>query len=183
MPALPGTPCAVVFQAARSAGQRGGVAGAPPAARGRSPRVPGRVSRGSLRLGCARDATQTKRERTPVLRTEPRRCRAGVFGMIAATGIRPLAKVDFAKDRRNRLIVAVSVSLGMIPLVSDRFFQALPAGLSPLPGSGILLATVAAVLLNLLFNRPTRGADERPAAPRTIIAAAAAFTCGSGSGS
>jgi uric acid transporter len=40
----------------------------------------------------------------------------------------------------------------MIPLVSDRFFHALPAALSPLLGSGILLATVAAVLLNLLFN-------------------------------
>ena len=49
-------------------------------------------------------------------------------------------------------MVAVAVGLGMIPLVSDRFFQALPDALSPLLGSGILLATVAAVLLNLLFN-------------------------------
>ena len=84
-----------------------------------------------------------------------------MFGMVAATGIKALAKVDFDGARHNLLIVAVSVGLGMIPLVSSRFFQALPASLSPLLGSGILLATLAAVLLNLLFNGPGSSQRER----------------------
>jgi NCS2 family nucleobase:cation symporter-2 len=40
----------------------------------------------------------------------------------------------------------------MIPLLADRFFDALPRALSPLLHSGILLASVVAVLLNLYFN-------------------------------
>src|SRR5262249_18772894 len=79
-----------------------------------------------------------------------------MFGMVAATGIRTLAKVDFANERHNLIIVAVAVGFGMIPLVSRRFFQALPAALSPLLDSGILLASLAAVLLNLAFGaRPS----------------------------
>ena len=37
----------------------------------------------------------------------------------------------------------------MIPLVADRFFVQLPKALSPLLHSGILLAAIVAVLLNL----------------------------------
>ena len=86
---------------------------------------------------------------------------AGVimFGMIAATGIRTLARVDYATNRHNLFIVAVAIGFGMIPLVTDRFFQALPASLAPLLGSGILLAAVAAVLLNIFFNGTASG-DE-----------------------
>jgi uric acid transporter len=40
--------------------------------------------------------------------------------------------------------------------VADHFFQALPASLAPLLGSGILLAAVAPVLLNLFFNGTAR---------------------------
>jgi NCS2 family nucleobase:cation symporter-2 len=40
----------------------------------------------------------------------------------------------------------------MIPLVSDKFFQFMPPALSPLLGSGVLLATIAAVLLNAYYN-------------------------------
>ena len=74
-----------------------------------------------------------------------------MFGMVAATGVRILSKVDYA-DRNSLLIVAVSVSVGAIPLVSPKFFQHLPTALAPVLNSGILLATLAAVLLNLFFN-------------------------------
>lgn len=75
-----------------------------------------------------------------------------MFGMIAATGIRMLATVDFAANQNNLIVVAVATSLGTIPLVADRLFQFAPAVLAPLLHSGILLATVAAVILNLFFN-------------------------------
>jgi NCS2 family nucleobase:cation symporter-2 len=75
-----------------------------------------------------------------------------MFGMVVATGIKVLAEADMGPGRPNQLIVAVSVGLGMIPVVADRFFQAAPPALAPLLHSGILLATIAAVGLNLAFN-------------------------------
>ena len=81
-----------------------------------------------------------------------------MFGMIAATGVRMLATVDFAANQNNLIVVAVATSLGTIPLVADKFFQFAPAVLAPLLHSGILLATVAAVILNLFFNGLSAGA-------------------------
>jgi NCS2 family nucleobase:cation symporter-2 len=79
---------------------------------------------------------------------------AGVvmFGMVCATGIRILGGVDFAKNRLNLYIVAISVGFGMIPLVAEKFFGQMPKGLSPLLHSGILLCSIVAVLLNAFFN-------------------------------
>jgi NCS2 family nucleobase:cation symporter-2 len=75
-----------------------------------------------------------------------------MFGMVAATGIRILSGVDYSKNRNNLFVVAVSIGFGMIPLVAPNFKQWLPHGLHPLIESGILLASLAAVLLNLFFN-------------------------------
>jgi NCS2 family nucleobase:cation symporter-2 len=75
-----------------------------------------------------------------------------MFGMIAATGVRILAKVDFTNNRNNLIIVGASLTIGMIPLVSEKFFQFFPAALSPLLGSSVLLATISAVLLNAYYN-------------------------------
>jgi uric acid transporter len=74
-----------------------------------------------------------------------------MFGMVAATGIRILARVDYA-SRHNLLIIAVSIAVGMIPVVAPTFFAQLPKWTAPLVGSGITLATLSAVLLNALFN-------------------------------
>ncbi len=75
-----------------------------------------------------------------------------MFGMVAATGIRILADVDYKTSRNNLFIVAVSIGFGLIPLIAPNFFQHLPKALSPLLHSGILLAGIIAVLLNLYFN-------------------------------
>ncbi len=75
-----------------------------------------------------------------------------MFGMVAATGIRILAGVDFAKNRNNLFIVAVSLGFGMIPLIAPNFKMWMPHDLHPLIESGILLASVAAVALNAFFN-------------------------------
>ena len=76
-----------------------------------------------------------------------------MFGMVAATGIRILGGVDFQANRSNLYIVAISIGFGMIPLVADKFFVQMPKFLGPLLGSGILLASIVAVVLNLFFNR------------------------------
>ena len=75
-----------------------------------------------------------------------------MFGMVAATGIRILAGVDFKTNRFNAMIVAISIGVGMIPLIAPNFKQWMPHGIHPLIESGILLASIAAVLLNLFFN-------------------------------
>jgi xanthine permease len=75
-----------------------------------------------------------------------------MFGMVAANGIKVLSNVDFTRQHHNLFIVAVSIGLGLVPVVAPQFFAKLPPALSPLLHSGILLAAVSAVLLNLLFN-------------------------------
>jgi uric acid transporter len=75
-----------------------------------------------------------------------------MFGMVAATGIRILAAVDYKGNRNNLFIVAVSIGVGMIPLIAPRYLQWLPHGIHPLIESGILLASLTAVTLNVFFN-------------------------------
>ncbi|KQU75802.1 nucleobase:cation symporter-2 family protein [Aminobacter aganoensis] len=75
-----------------------------------------------------------------------------MFGMVAATGIRILANVDFKTNRNNLFVVAVSIGFGMIPLVAPDFKMWMPHNLHPLIESGILLASVSAVVLNAFFN-------------------------------
>jgi NCS2 family nucleobase:cation symporter-2 len=75
-----------------------------------------------------------------------------MFGMVAATGIRILGGVDFKHNRFNALVVAISIGIGMIPLIAPNFKQWMPHDLHPLIESGILLASISAVLLNLFFN-------------------------------
>lgn len=75
-----------------------------------------------------------------------------MFGMVATTGIRILSSVDFKTNRNNSLIIAISLGFGMIPTIAPKFMIWLPHAIHPLIDSGILLASVAAILLNLLFN-------------------------------
>jgi len=75
-----------------------------------------------------------------------------MFGMVAATGIRILAGVDYKGNRHNLYIVALSIGFGLIPLVAPRWTQQMAHSLHPLLESGILLTAVAAVALNLFFN-------------------------------
>ena len=86
-----------------------------------------------------------------------------MFGMVAATGIRILTAVDFAGQRNNLFVVAIAIGFGMIPLVAPQFFKNMPHALAPILESGILLAAIVAVLLNLYFNG-TRGDSRAQAA-------------------
>lgn len=83
-----------------------------------------------------------------------------MFGMVAATGVNILSSVDYKTNRRNLYVVALGSGIGLIPLVSDNFFQNFPTALGPLTHSGIMLATVTAVLLNLLFNGLSAKAEQ-----------------------
>jgi uric acid transporter len=84
-----------------------------------------------------------------------------MFGMVAATGARILTNVDFKSNRHNLFVVAVAIGFGMIPLVAPTFFRQLPRVLQPLLDSGIVLAAVVAVLLNVFFNGVAIGDTTR----------------------
>jgi NCS2 family nucleobase:cation symporter-2 len=84
-----------------------------------------------------------------------------MFGMVAATGIRILANVDYKTNRNNQYIVAIAIGVGLIPLVAPRWSQHMAHALHPLLESGILLTAIAAVLLNVYFNGGR--ADDRAA--------------------
>jgi len=83
-----------------------------------------------------------------------------MFGMVAATGIRILANVDYKGNRNNLFIVAISIGFGMIPLIAPRYLQWMPHSIHPLIESGILLASISAVLLNLYFNGANGDSSE-----------------------
>jgi len=75
-----------------------------------------------------------------------------MFGIVAATGIKTLSKVDFDKNPHNLFIVAVSIGIGLIPLVSPDFFRIFPDWSQTVLRSGITLGAVTAVTLNAFFN-------------------------------
>ncbi len=89
-----------------------------------------------------------------------------MFGMVAATGIRILSNVDFQKNRNNAMIVAVSIGVGMIPLIAPNFRQWMPHAIHPLIESGILLASITAVVLNIFFNGASRDTSAAVLAAR-----------------
>ena len=90
-----------------------------------------------------------------------------MFGMVAATGIKILKSVDYAKAPHNTLVVAIAIGFGLIPIVSPNFFRIMPAELKPIFGDGIILTSIAAVLLNAYFNRTT----EEEASEDAVLAA------------
>ncbi|HMY78084.1 MAG TPA: solute carrier family 23 protein, partial [Thauera aminoaromatica] len=93
-----------------------------------------------------------------------------MFGMVAATGIRILANVDFRANRNNLYIVALSIGFGLVPLVAPRWMQHMAHSLHPLLESGILLTAISAVVLNLYFNG---GREDRAGAIEAAKAAEA----------
>ena len=75
-----------------------------------------------------------------------------MFGMVAATGARILTEVNFRENGYNLYVVAISIGFGTITMVSPNFFKNMPSAIHPLLDSGILLAALVSVILNLFFN-------------------------------
>jgi len=94
-----------------------------------------------------------------------------MFGMVAATGARILTGVNFKTNRFNLFVVAISIGFGMIPLVAPNFFRYTPDALHPLLESGILLAAIVSVALNLFFNGLGSIEDAQREATATASAA------------
>lgn len=74
-----------------------------------------------------------------------------MFGMVGVQGVQILHKVDFSSNA-NLLTASVSIGLGLGVTMYPHIFQYLPTEIQIILGNGIVVTSVSAVLLNLLFN-------------------------------
>lgn len=74
-----------------------------------------------------------------------------LFGTVAASGIRTLAKIDY-NEQKNLIIVATSIAAGMVPIIDHSFYADFPKWVQTLFHSGISSTCLMAILLNILFN-------------------------------
>lgn len=82
-----------------------------------------------------------------------------LFGSVAASGIRTLSKVSYDTNN-NLIIVAVSLSVGLLPSVVTNFWHQFPSWFSVVADSGISACALAAVLMNIWFNMVGAGRHE-----------------------
>lgn len=94
-----------------------------------------------------------------------------LFGMVAASGIRTLSKVDY-DGNLNLVIVASALGIGILPIAVPQFWAHFPDWFATVMNSGISAASIIAVVLNLGFNElhalrkpaPSAAAAAPPAA-------------------
>lgn len=82
-----------------------------------------------------------------------------MFGMIIASGVRSLARVEF-EGTHNLMIVALSVGVAMIPLAAPDFYHIFPPALKIILHSGITFGSVVAIVLNVVFNGIPKDTDK-----------------------
>ncbi|UHQ96182.1 uracil-xanthine permease family protein [Natrinema halophilum] len=101
-----------------------------------------------------------------------------MFGMVMASGLR-LIFLNERMNRRNMVIIAVSIGLGLGVEVRAEIFEAMPTGVRIFFGNAIIMTAICAVLLNTLVPRPdgeyemgleepVDGDDPSPAEPTAM---------------
>lgn len=78
-------------------------------------------------------------------------CAIVMFGMTTVAGIQELSRVQF-EGTRNGIIVAVSVSVGVLPMSFPALFEHASGTLKLILESGIFLGAITAIVLNVLLN-------------------------------
>lgn len=85
-------------------------------------------------------------------------CAIVMFGMTTVAGIQELSRVRF-EGTRNGIIVAVSVSVGVLPMSFPALFEHAGGALKLVLESGIFLGAITAILLNVLLNNDKQSAE------------------------
>ncbi|MDP3891313.1 2-oxo-4-hydroxy-4-carboxy-5-ureidoimidazoline decarboxylase [Nocardioides sp.] len=103
-----------------------------------------------------------------------------LFGAVGVVGIQILSRADLT-NQRNVVILATSLGFALIPVGFPDFYAALPEAAQMIFASGITMAALSAIVLNLVFNEFRRKladpADEAaPPPPRLDVAAANALS-------
>ncbi|WP_049989108.1 uracil-xanthine permease family protein [Natrinema salifodinae] len=76
-----------------------------------------------------------------------------MFGMVMASGLR-LIFLNERMNRRNMVIIAVSIGLGLGVELRPEIFESMPQGVDIFFGNAVIMTAIAAVLLNTLVPRP-----------------------------
>ncbi|MFD4230347.1 nucleobase:cation symporter-2 family protein [Streptomyces sp. NPDC058545] len=95
-----------------------------------------------------------------------------MFATVTAVGIKTLRTVEF-EGTNNLMVVAVSIGIGMLPVVAPTIYHAFPTWVQIIGGSAITSTTLAAFLLNLLFNHTGGRGRSATAEPVSATEAAA----------
>ncbi len=74
-----------------------------------------------------------------------------MFGMVAVQGMKMLSTVDF-HDEKNLLIIAISIGFGLGFNAMPTLFNQLPATVQMFTGNGIVMSSLSAIVLNLVFH-------------------------------
>jgi len=85
-------------------------------------------------------------------------CAIVMFGMTTVAGIQELSRVQF-EGTRNGIIVAVSVSVGVLPMSFPALFEHANGTLKLVLESGIFLGAITAIVLNVLLNNEKKSTD------------------------
>jgi len=86
-------------------------------------------------------------------------CAIVMFGMTTVAGIQELSRVQF-EGTRNGIIVAVSVSVGVLPMSFPALFEHAHGALKLVLESGIFLGAITAIVLNVLLNNEKNTQDR-----------------------
>ncbi|WP_080796835.1 nucleobase:cation symporter-2 family protein [Corynebacterium pacaense] len=78
-----------------------------------------------------------------------------LFGMVTVSGIRTLSTIKI--DETRALIIAVSITVALLPSVSPTLYDNIPEAIGMLAHSGIASGAICVILLNLLLNRKNNG--------------------------
>ncbi len=100
-------------------------------------------------------------------------CAIVMFGMTTVAGIQELSRVRF-DGTCNGIIVAVSVSVGVLPMSFPALFGQVEGPLRLILDSGIFLGAITAVVLNILLNGTsaqshTQNQSQPADAPRSAL--------------
>ena len=83
-----------------------------------------------------------------------------LFGMVALQGMQMLNQVDFQHNEHNFIIAAVSIACG-VGFDGTNLFNSLPSTLQMFLTNGIVIATLFAVVLNLILNGKTKTEETK----------------------
>ncbi len=95
-----------------------------------------------------------------------------MFAMVTAIGIRTLNKVSY-EDNHNLLIIAVSLSIGMLPVIAPDFYRHFPQNFQTIFGSAITSTVIVVFILNLAFNHWGTGSKPKDGLTMTAVDAGA----------
>ena len=75
-----------------------------------------------------------------------------MFGMVAANGVLSLGQIDFVVNRKRLYVVAIGLSVGLIPNINPHFFDRLPPQIATYLHNGVMLGILVTILLNLALE-------------------------------